>query len=83
MEVLKEFFTNMDGKVEGFIKPIVDWILAFFAKEPYFVFMVAGAFVAILVLAGLIGMLKKAKGLFFLLLIIVAAVVCVWYFFVN
>jgi len=56
MQLIIDFFTNMDNKVEVFIKPIMDWLTAFFEKGGYFVFLVVGAFVVILVLAGIIGM---------------------------
>ncbi|HNZ78009.1 MAG TPA: hypothetical protein PKG96_02715 [Bacilli bacterium] len=82
MQLIIDFFTNMDNKVEVFIKPIMDWLTAFFEKGGYFVFLVVGAFVVILVLAGIIGMLKKAKFLFFLFLFIAAVAYLLWHFVV-
>ncbi len=82
MQFIIDFFTNMDNKVEGFIKPIMDWLTAFFAKEGYFIFLVVGAFAVILILAGIIGMLRKAKFLFFLFLLAAVAAYLLWQFVV-
>lgn len=80
MEVIKNLIQTMDGKVESFMKPIIDWIVNFFAQKPYFITLVIGGFLAIVLLAGIIGMLKKARGLFFLLLFLVVAAYCIWFF---
>ncbi|HKM29212.1 MAG TPA: hypothetical protein VJZ51_00460 [Bacilli bacterium] len=82
MELIINFFTDMDVKLEGMIKPIFDWLILFFAKEGYFTFLILGSFIAVLIIAGLIGMLKKAKFLFFLLLIVSVAAYLLWQFVV-
>lgn len=82
MQFIVDFFTNMDSKVEGFIKPIIGWITDFFAKEGYFIFLVIGVFIVVLLLAGLIGMLRKAKFLFFLLLLAAVIAYLLWQFVV-
>ena len=82
MQFIIDFFTNMDSKVEGCIKPIMEWITAFFAKEGYFIFLIVGAVVVILILAGLIGMLKKAKFLLFLFLFVAVVAYLLWQFVV-
>ncbi len=82
MQIIIDFFTNMDNKVEGFIKPIMEWITTFFAKEGYFIFLIVGAVIVILILAGLIGMLRKAKFLLFLFLFVAVVAYLLWQFVV-
>ncbi|MFA5765079.1 MAG: hypothetical protein WC929_02895 [Bacilli bacterium] len=82
MQFIIDFFTNMDSKVEGFIKPIFSWVTDFFAKEGYFIFLVIVVFIVVLLLAGLIGMLRKAKFLFFLLLLAAVIAYLLWQFVV-
>lgn len=76
MEAIKDIIV----KANGFLEPYVAKIIDFLSKGYTLVYGVIVLFLAILVLAGLIAMLKKTPKLFAFIIILLGIVVAIWYF---
>ncbi len=80
---MKDFFVNLNDKVSSFIEPLWNKVVSFVSKDYYVVYAAISILLAILVIAGLFAVLRKAPKFFFLVLILLGIVVALWYFFVK
>ncbi|MDD3107450.1 MAG: hypothetical protein PHP65_06605 [Bacilli bacterium] len=81
MTFVKELFTKLDGIVGPILAPIVAKITAFLSNTGITALAVILLFVAILVLIGLFGWLRKAPKFFLFVVVIFGIVVGAWFLF--
>ncbi|MGD9886533.1 MAG: hypothetical protein AB7T03_01055 [Bacilli bacterium] len=81
MDFVKDLFTKGDAIVGPILDPIVAKIVAFLSNTGITALAVILLFVALLVLVGLFGWLKKAPKFFLFIVVLFGIVVGAWFLF--